>query len=183
MKTNLLKALTRKVFKLEFWKKLSLEIIFFVVVFSALSYWQETSLLDSKSRPATIIANTLDGQVISFPDTDNMPDKTLIYFFAPWCKVCHISISNLNILRSQVPESKLDIIIVALDWKSNSEITEYMAEHELTFPVIMGDQQWLQQYKIKGFPTYYVLDKEAQVISRSIGYSSSVGMLRRVLLN
>jgi len=183
MSINLLKSIRSKIFKLEFWKKLSLEVLFFVAIFSALSYWQETSLLESNSRPLTITAKTLDGQIINFPNSKSMPEKTLIYFFAPWCKVCHLSISNLNILRNQVSESELDIIIVALDWNSTAEITEYMAKHELKFPVILGDQQWQSQYKIKGFPTYYVLNQKAEIISRSIGYSSSVGMLRRVLLN
>ncbi len=165
----------------KFWLTLIGEITFFLVVFSALSYWQEQDLLESNTEVESLTAITLEGKPYTFPTT-KMADKTLIYFFAPWCKICHISIGNLNILRSQISAKDLNIIIVALDWKSKAEISDYMKEHDLDFPVLLGDEKWQQKYKIKGFPTYYVLNEKAEVLSKSIGYSSSIGMLRRALL-
>ncbi len=173
-----LKKPTRK-----FWITLTAEILFVVAIFMAVSYWHESDMLSPESAAPELTAMGLDGKMYRFPDTENKTDRTLVYFFAPWCKICHLSISNLKILRGQISEQKLTILIVALDWKSKTEIENYMDEHELAFPVLLGDQRWQQEYKIKGFPSYYVLDKKGSIISKSMGYSTSIGMIARSILD
>jgi len=155
------------------------EIIIASIIFMGLSYWQESDMLQSDVAAPALSAQSLDGKTYHFPLRSNSSERTLVYFFAPWCKICHLSIGNLNILREQIDQSKLAIIIVALDWKTKEEVTDFINEHELDFPVLLGNQRWQQEYKIKGFPSYYVLDKKGDVLSRSMGYSSALGMLRR----
>ena len=177
--------------KLRFWLILAAQISFAILIFMGASYWQEKDMLNVDSTIPVLSAVALDGKTYQIPAstsiisrfTETADKKTLIYFFAPWCTVCHLSIGNLNILRGQLDESELDIIIVALDWKSKQEVEQFISEHELDFPVLLGDIQWQQQYKIKGFPSHYVIDHNGKVLSHSMGYSSSVGMLRRTLFN
>ena len=171
-----------KILKLKFWLVLFAEILFATAIFMALSAWQEQDMLDSDSDIPTLSAPSLEGINYQFPLALNKHKKTLVYFFAPWCNICHLSIGNLNILRDQVADEDLSIIIVALDWKSKAEVEEFIAEHDLDFPVLLGNEQWQQQYKIKGFPSYYVLNQQGEVLSRSMGYSTSIGMLRRTIL-
>ena len=171
-----------KILKLKFWLVLFAEILFATAIFMALSAWQEQDMLSSDSDIPTLSAPSLEGITYQFPLALNKSKKTLVYFFAPWCNICHLSIGNLNILRSQISEEEVSIIIVALDWKSKAEVEEFIADHDLDFPVLLGNKQWQQQYKIKGFPSYYVLNQQGEVLSRSMGYSSSVGMLRRIIL-
>lgn len=170
-----------KIFTLKFWLTIIGEILIAVIIFSALSYWQESSMLESDAPAPTLSALSLDGKSYQFPLTSETSERTLVYFFAPWCTVCHLSIENLNIVRNQIDRSKLNIIIVALDYKSVSEVEEFLADHDLDFPIILGNQQWQASYKIKAFPSYYILNKQGDILSRSMGYSSSIGMLRRAV--
>ncbi len=170
-----------KRFTWKFWLKALGEILFVIAIFMALSYWQERDMLTSETNVPVLTARALDDKLYRFPDKLQKTEHTLIYFFAPWCKICHLSIGNLNILRNQISEERLRVMIVALDWKNKTEIEDYMAEHDLNFPVLLGDQSWYEQYKIKGFPSYYILDNNGAVLSKSMGYSSSVGMIARVL--
>ncbi|MFT5520292.1 MAG: thioredoxin-related protein [Enterobacterales bacterium] len=169
---------------LRFWITLAAEIAFAILIFIAVSSWQEKDMLDSKSEVPVLSAVALDGKTYQIPaNSSKTGKKTLLYFFAPWCNICHLSIGNLNILRGQIDESELDIIIVALDWKSKQEVELFIEEHELNYPVLLGTTEWQEQYKIQGFPSYYVIDPEGKVLSHSMGYSSSIGMLRRTLFN
>ena len=174
--------LLEKMLTLKFWLVLIGEILFATAIFTALSTWQEQDMLDSDSAMPTLSASSLKGTMYQFPEALNKSKKTLVYFFAPWCNICHLSIGNLNILRNQISDEDLSIIIVALDWKSKAEVEEFIADHDLNYPVLLGDEKWQQQYKIKGFPSYYVLNQQGEVLSRSMGYSSSIGMLRRIIL-
>lgn len=166
----------------KFWLILCAEIVVATGIFLALSHWQERDMLQSNTVAPTLSAPALDGKTYQIP-TANNNKRTLIYFFAPWCKVCDFSIGNLNILRAQFDESELDIIIVALAWDSQVEVEEFIARHDLDFPVLLGNQQWQEKYKVQGFPSYYVLDEQGEVLARALGYSSSIGMLRRIILD
>ena len=76
-------------------------------------------------------------------------------------------------------EDELRIIAVALGWKNSDEVREFADRHALNVPVLLGDTSIARDWKVYGFPTYYVLDSQARVVSRDIGYSTQLGMLWR----
>ena len=92
-----------------------------------------------------------------------------------------MSIGNLDDVQEQF-EGEVDILIVALDYQSIDEVEEFIAEKELSYPVVLGDNRWAQEYKISAFPSYYIIDSSGTVLSRMLGYSSTAGMLSRIAL-
>jgi peroxiredoxin len=170
--------------KLKFWLTLALEVMIAIVIFMALSYYQERDLLDYDQSVANLpIVNLqafdLQANPVTLKEELKKSDAQMLYFFAPWCQICHLSIENLNDLRALYNKEQLNILIVALDYQSKAEVEQFVAEHELPFTIILGDQSWQSAFKIKGFPTYYLLDANGQITGRSIGYSTALGMLRR----
>ena len=103
--------------------------------------------------------------------------QTILYFFAPWCHVCEVSIGNLQTFYQQ--NEQVDVIAIALDYVNQTEIENYAAKHQLTFPVSLGNEAIKQAFKISGYPSYYVLDTTNKVIARSIGYSTEMGLYLR----
>lgn len=99
---------------------------------------------------------------------------TLLYFFAPWCKICHLSIDNIQDFYVSNPD--VDIIAIALDYKSQKEVTDFTLSHQLTFPVVYGDYKVKKHFKIFAYPSYYFLDPQNNIKKRSVGYSSSIGL-------
>jgi hypothetical protein len=43
----------------------------------------------------------------------------------------------------------------------------------------MGEPSTAADWSVQAFPTYYVIDAEGQISSRSVGYSTKLGMLFR----
>jgi len=76
-------------------------------------------------------------------------------------------------------EKGLRVIAVALDWESKSDVMDYVEEHELRVPVLLGDASIARAWKVSAFPTYYVLDKDHRVAAGDIGYSTQLGLLWR----
>ena len=67
-------------------------------------------------------------------------NKTLVlYFFAPWCSVCHASIDNLQQLF--VKNEQFDVIPVALDYTKQQEVLDFAKQHQLTFPIVYGNEK------------------------------------------
>ena len=154
----------------------ALQLTFFVALYLVLEIWQTRNLLpDDGSQLAPKFSLVgIDGEVYQSSHLNQVP--TVIYFFAPWCKVCHYSIPNLQKLYENTPKEQLNILAVVLDWQSKEEVIEYIKEHELSMPVLLGTTETMQDFKIQAFPTYYVLDKDQKITKVSMGYSTEIGL-------
>ncbi|WP_206485776.1 TlpA disulfide reductase family protein [Thalassotalea sp. G2M2-11] len=118
---------------------------------------------------------TTVGETVSL----NVERKTVIYFFAPWCSICHASIENLQAIYQK--NDHIDVIAVGLDFKHRSEVDDFVAQHQLTFPVAYGNEQIKHTYKISGYPSYYVVNENNIITAKSMGYSSEFGLYLRTL--
>jgi thiol-disulfide isomerase/thioredoxin len=140
----------------------------------AVNVWQSRDMLDDNSHleVATQLLVGLDGQTRSFIKADK---PTLLYFFAPWCKVCSLSIGNLEYLDT----NQLNIVRVALDYSNVEEVQEFADNHNISSHILLGHKGLKQQFKIQGYPTYYILDEQQKVLSKSYGYSTALGLKLR----
>ncbi|AOW78913.1 heme-binding protein [Colwellia sp. PAMC 20917] len=126
--------------------------------------------------PQTVLLETLDDKTIELA---NFNKTTIIYFFAPWCQICHVSIGNLQEIYEK--NQQINVIAIALDYVDKKEVFEFSSQHQLTFPIALGTEQIKHQFKIEGYPSYYVIDDKNTVIAKSMGYSSEIGLFLRTL--
>jgi peroxiredoxin len=117
---------------------------------------------------------TLAGQPYDLRDAAGEP--TLVYFFAPWCKICGASAGNLNRLHRWRDQDAFEVVAVALDWGSTEEVRAYAERHALAMPVLLGDRNLGSLWQIYAYPSYYVLDSQHRVARRDVGYSSQFGL-------
>jgi thiol-disulfide isomerase/thioredoxin len=155
----------------------------FLIVFLSISFFQERNMLsmnETIKKPETSLVffnvTTTLGETVSL---NAQGKKTVIYFFAPWCTICHASISNLQALY--VKNEQIDVIAVALDYADIDAVVDFTNEHQLTFPVALGNESIKQAFSISAYPSYYVLDAKNEVVGRSMGYSSELGLYLRTL--
>lgn len=158
-------------------KSISVQIIVFFLIFQLLTWFKTTDMLaiDTSVHNSALLKTTL-GQELALVSNN----KTLVlYFFAPWCSVCHASIENLQHLYEK--NEQLDIIAVALDFTEEQEVLDFVQQHQLTFPIVYGNEQIKQQFKIYAYPSYYVIDEHNSIKSKSVGYSTEFGLYLRSL--
>lgn len=149
-----------------------------MAIFQLLSWFKQSSMLATKQSTVAhqFVLPTSDGATISLQANQR---KTVVYFFAPWCSICDISIDNLQSLYEKNPN--IDVIAVALDYVDQKQVLNFSSEHQLTFPVVYGNEQIKTAYKIQAYPSYYVLNEESTIISKSMGYSTELGLYLRSL--
>lgn len=151
----------------KYWKDAALAI----VLFSAVTMWMQKDML-----PEAAAAQNFELASLSEQPTKIFKDgePTLIYFFAPWCSICKLSMGNLSNLSD-----KINSVAVALDYKSRSEVQHFIKDIEVSVPVLLGNSQVARDYQISVFPSYYVIDAQGKILGRSSGYSSLAGLLWR----
>lgn len=159
-------------------KSLFIQAVVFLAIFQALTMFRESDMLSTGEQitPQTVSLETLDDKTIELA---NFKKTTIIYFFAPWCQICHISISNLQ--ETYEKNQQINVIAIALDYVDKKEVFDFSSQHQLTFPIALGTEQIKHQFKIEGYPSYYVIDDKNTVIAKSMGYSSEIGLFLRTL--
>ena len=140
-------------------------------MFIAVHSWQTRNLPIDETAPKTVLA-LLDGSGIRSAIVEG--ETGIVYFFAPWCFYCKTSIDNVNDL---VADGRVAwATAVALDYSDIGEVQDFIDETGVSLPVLMGNPGTASDWSIRGFPTYYVIDAEGLISSRSVGYSTLAGM-------
>lgn len=152
-------------------KKLSLllQILLFIVIFIAALSWQQKDMLANDEPIESFMLKDLNDQ----PHTlFNAPEdkKTLLYFFAPWCSICRISMPSLNTLNKE----KVNIYVIALSYDSKEQLKTFMQDIDYQGLVLLGNPKIARQFKISAFPSYYLLNEEHKIIHKGLGLSSSI---------
>ena len=154
---------------------------FFVAVFLVVFAFQSRNMLAADGQPAPELRGvTLDGAAYDLAEASDRP--ALVYFFAPWCRICAASAGNLNRLRRWRDERDIEIVAVALDWKLAEEVRDYVDRHDLNVTVVLGSREVRRQWQVQAYPSYYVLDSEHRIERRDIGYSTQLGLWLRAWL-
>ncbi len=159
-----------------------IQILIFFVVFQGISFLRETSMLstDIKINATSNLlftkVPTLMGETVSL---NSQGKKTILYFFAPWCQVCHVSIGNLQALYEK--NEHIDVIAVAMDYINVNEVMDFTKQHQLTIPIALGNEDIKHAFSISAYPSYYVINEENSIIGKSMGYSSGLGLYLRSL--
>jgi thiol-disulfide isomerase/thioredoxin len=154
-----------------FWASLVFDVVLIAAAFYAVHAWQTRDLPIDRPAPGTVLPSLGGGGVQS---AIRAGEAGVVYFFAPWCRVCRASIDNLDNL---VADGRIAwATTVALDYADADAVRDFIERTGVTLPVLMGDAGTAEDWSIRGFPTYYVIDAEGRIHSRAVGYSTWLGM-------
>lgn len=150
-----------------------------VGVLWAVNTWQTKEMLPSDGsvtiQPTQLMG--IDDESHQLFETNN-DTPTLVYFFAPWCQVCKMSIANLNSLDTQ----KINVVRIALDYRSSSQVIDFATATRSEGPILLGTAKIKNAFQVPAYPSYYLLDKNQRVVGRSMGYSTEWGMQLKTYL-
>ena len=159
-------------------KNITIQTLIFIAIFSAITWFKELSLLSTSGDIKAPDFELLDinGKQTSLASLSDKP--TLLFFWAPWCSVCKFTMPNLQDFYESHSD-EFNVVSVALSFQSSDEIVNFIRDENYTFPTLLGNDMLSKDYKIQGFPTYYVIDTDSIVVNKSMGYSTEIGMLLR----
>ncbi len=94
----------------------------------------------------------------------------LINFWATWCPPCLKEMPDLIALHEAHKNRDLVVIGVALQYASPKEVTDFAAKHGITYPVVLGDDNLVDQVgEVEGLPTSYLFDPAGRPVSYQPG--------------
>jgi thiol-disulfide isomerase/thioredoxin len=156
-------------------KDIAIFILMAFIITNVISYIKKPNL-ESEQFPA-LHAKLLNGGSFDYKEFQGKP--FIIHFWATWCPVCKVEIANFERLKKR----GYQILTIAVQSGSDEEIKEFMKDKDLTFRVINDKSGNLaKHFKIKGYPTTFIYDKEGRLFFVDSGYTSDLSLMLKLYL-
>lgn len=158
-------------------RRFGLEFGVILLVFFGLGLWQTRGLLPKGEPLPEFDLVDLEGERVTL--TDYRGKTLLVHFWATWCGVCRQEFSALNALHENLEPDEALLTVVA-DSKDRARLAQFVREHQLEYPVLLGTQELLGNYKIEAFPTNYYVDSAGLLRDKTVGLSTRLSMGARM---
>ncbi|WP_342478061.1 redoxin domain-containing protein [Paenibacillus sp. FSL H7-0350] len=123
-------------------------------------------------------AVTLQGEKVSLSEYKGR--VVLLNFWATWCKPCMREMPLLNVL-SESAELPVETLFVNAG-ESKGTVSEYMAEHQFSFPVIIDVTGRISaSYRVNALPSTYIINKTGKISRVVVGEIGDLDTLKQWL--
>lgn len=118
----------------------------------------------------------LDGNKINIADLKGK--VVVVDFWATWCGPCKASFPAMQKMVNRFKENP-DVKFVFIDtWENVDEkqknASEFINTNKYTFHVLLdNDSKVVEQFKVEGIPTKFVIDKNGVIRFKSVGFDGS----------
>lgn len=110
---------------------------------------------------------TLDGREVSLADYAGR--IVVIDFWATWCVPCIYQIPVLNEFHRTQGEDGAVVLGVSVDADGREVVAEFAEEHEIAYPVLLGDEALARRYGAPGFPALALVTASGGLESIHVG--------------
>lgn len=150
-----------------------------LVLWLVVGAYQTRRHVGGSDAPApSFTLSDLSGRSVSLRDFRGK--KVVLHFFATWCGVCKAELPSVRGVHGALEPDEV-LLAIAEDSDDVEALRRFAAEHELTYPILLGTHEVLAAYGVSAFPTNYYLNADGTVSSSTTGLSTRVGMELRLL--
>lgn len=105
----------------------------------------------------------------------------LLNFWGTWCVPCLREIPELVRLSEQFHKRGFAVLGIAVDSGRPDDIRAFMAEHGMTYTVLIGELGFVKKaFRVVGFPTSILIDRQGMVRKLYVGPQSEEGFKKDV---
>ena len=93
----------------------------------------------------------------------------LLDFWAVWCPPCLEAIPVLGKLHRDFGGEDFQVLGIAVYSGTREDVSGFVQEHHIDYPMVMGDDDIVEDFRVIGYPTYFVIDPEGNVYKKYVG--------------
>ena len=116
-------------------------------------------------------------------DSVSIPGEgiTFIDFFATWCGPCGMTMPHVVNLEKAY-KGKVEFYAVTRE-DDKVKLDEYINEKGIEFPVIMKGDDIVNEFKVRGIPSLFVINPEKGKMFNVIGYTENIEDVLTIRIN
>ncbi len=136
-------------------------------------------------KPSMTPAITLAG--VEFTNLDNSVLRgsdlsgqiVLLDFWAVWCGPCLKAFPDLIKLNRDLADQNFAVVSIASYSGTAQDVRKVVDQYAIDYRVIMGDPELVEQFGVIGFPTYFLMGPDGNMVKKYVG--EVVGLYDRVI--
>jgi len=150
-------------------------IVLFLAIMLAANAWKTRDTPDGNLSEFSGIL--MDGTAFTLSEFAGRP--VLLYFWATWCPICDLEKGSIQSVSEDYP-----VISIASWSQGKAEVSAYMQQNQLTFPVMLDNDGTLaRDFGLQGVPVSFILDPQGNITFVESGYTSEAGLRLRLWLS
>jgi cytochrome c biogenesis protein CcmG, thiol:disulfide interchange protein DsbE len=112
---------------------------------------------------------TLEGDSLALDDLRGQ--VVLVNFWASWCPPCRVEMPGFERVYRERRAEGFVIVGIATDRHAEDQIRAFVAEHDITYPILLATGQVVRDYGgVRALPESFLIDREGLVRHRIVGY-------------
>lgn len=151
-----------------------------IAIFLGINAWQSRHHLRGEAPAFELRVHGASGdERVSNATLSGKP--TMIVFWAPWCGVCKADSPAVSRVKNMVGD-RANVVSIASEYESLREVQRYIDDVGVDYPVLLGGKKTARDFQVRAFPTVFFLDAQGRIESSAVGYTTTAGMLARLML-
>jgi peroxiredoxin len=102
-----------------------------------------------------------------------------VHFWATWCPICRTEQGSIAAIAQDHP----DVITVAMQSGTPQEVSRYMQEQGIAFPVVNDPDGIISRaWGVHAVPASFIIAPDGQIRFVEVGYTTGMGLRLRLWL-
>lgn len=96
----------------------------------------------------------------------------LIDFWATWCGPCKLAMPGVQEVHEHFKDKNVKVLGIST-WENGDKVNDpikYMKDQGFTYGLLVEGDEVAAAYKVRGIPTFFVVDKDGKVAHVNVGY-------------
>ncbi|HYL98977.1 MAG TPA: TlpA disulfide reductase family protein [Blastocatellia bacterium] len=103
-------------------------------------------------------------------DVHDLKGKILVVdFWATWCGPCVMEIPEFNQLQKEFAGKGVEVLGVTMASGELADVKPFVKQHNMQYPIFLGDDDQTYDLNIAGYPTTYLVTKDWKVYNVYVG--------------
>jgi len=144
---------------MKLFNKIVLSLLFFIFVFTNTACAEQAVNFELKDLSGkTVSLEKLKGKVV------------FVDFWATWCPPCRASIPAVESLYEKYKDDD-NICFIGINLSEDKEtVSKFVKQEGINYSVLLSDKKVIADYKIRSIPSFFIIDKDGNIINRYLGY-------------
>ncbi|MDR3256960.1 MAG: TlpA family protein disulfide reductase [Endomicrobium sp.] len=120
-------------------------------------------------KAPVFLLKDIDGNIFNLSDYKGK--VVFLDFWTTWCPPCRAAIPAVKELHKTKTANYSNVVILGINIGEKQSIVEqFVKSNGITYNILLGDDKICGDYRVTGFPSFFIIDVTGEIVKRYVGY-------------